>query len=125
MKLIRRVYRTRNVKPVNPIIAIGVVLIVIASGVARGFMANEVLILGTYFVGVAAAAIAWYWNLRLKEVLWTVGMLLAAFSAAAMLLTAQFWLAAGAFFFLLLVILYPSARAVRRQTHENVLNRRR
>jgi hypothetical protein len=114
-------YRRQNVRHISPMLAIGVVLVVITFGITRSILANEVLILCTYLVGVAAAAIAWYGSFRWKQALWTIGLLLVAFSMAAMFLTAQYWLAIGAFFLLLAIIIYPT---VRKQTHEEVLRRR-
>lgn len=121
MDLKQSLYRRRNVRHISPILAIGIALLVTTIGITRSFLANETLILGTYLVGVAAAAIAWYGNFRWKQTLWTIGLLLAAFGMAAMFLTAQYWLAVGTFLFLLAIIIYPT---VRKQTHEEVLRRR-
>lgn len=119
----RNAYQARNLKRINPILAIGIVVVVIGiTGIARGFIENQVVILGAYACGVVATATAWYGTFRWKQTLWTIGMLCLGVSTAEMVLIAQYWLAVGAFFFFLVVILYPT---IAKQTHEEVRNRRR
>lgn len=120
LKVRRNVYQTRNLKHISPILAVGIVMMVVMLGGVRNLMDSQALILGTYFFGVTAAAIAWYGNFRWKQTLWTIGMVLSSVSMAAMVLTVQFWLLGGTFFFLLAVIIYPT---IAKQTHEEVRRR--
>jgi hypothetical protein len=121
LKVRRNVYQTRNLKHISPILAAGIVMIVVILGGVRNVMNSQTLILGTYFIGVIAAAIAWYGKFRWKQTLWTTGMVLSSISMAVMLLTGQFWLLGATFFFLLAVIIYPT---IAKQTHEEVRRRR-
>lgn len=118
----RNLYRERNLKHFHPTFVIGIVLVVAMSGALRSLMTSEMLIVGMYLVGAALAAIAWYWNSRWTQTLWTIGMLFAVYSTASMALTAQYWLAAFAVVFLLAILIYPP---IAKQTHQEVQRRRR
>jgi membrane protein insertase Oxa1/YidC/SpoIIIJ len=117
----RNLYQTRNLRRLNPVLAIGIVVVLTGLGVVRGVLGNEALILIAYPVGVTLAAIAWFGNFQWKQALWAVGMMFAVYSTASMALTAQYWLAAFAVVFLLAVLIYPP---IAKQTHEEVRRRR-
>ena len=106
-----RTSQLRRVKRINTLVAVGtIVLIVSTIGVARGIMRNDVFILGAFVLGAVATVTAWFSNIRWKEGLWTVGVILVAYSIASWVLIAQFWLAAAAFALFVAVIVVPTVR---------------
>jgi hypothetical protein len=114
-------YQTHGLGSTSHILSVGLFVVAVALGGVTTLMGNEVLLLGAYVVGATLAAIAWYRNFRWKQMLWAVGMMLAALSTAAMALTGQYWLTAGAFVVLLSVLIYPP---IAKQTHEEVRKKR-
>lgn len=118
-----RTSQLRRVKRINTLVAVGIIVLIVSTiGVARGIMRNDVFILGAFVLGAVATVTAWFSNIRWKEGLWTVGVILVAFSIASWVLIAQFWLAAGAFALFVAVIVGPT---VRRQVRDETHNRRR